>query len=103
VVYGVVPHLLLVGPLGRAGDGDVRHPRVMFITGATCVPGQSRRGAPSHDRSWRSQIADGDAGHMGIRQHSAILFHVMGRRGCLSMARHYFSVMPRRAGHVRSG
>jgi hypothetical protein len=25
-VYGVVPLLLFAGPLGRAGDGDRRHP-----------------------------------------------------------------------------
>jgi hypothetical protein len=41
VVYGVVC-LLLMGPIGCAGDGDVRHPWVLFVTRATCVPGQPR-------------------------------------------------------------
>jgi hypothetical protein len=26
MVYGVIPLLLFADPLGRAGDGDVRHP-----------------------------------------------------------------------------
>lgn len=60
MVYGVVP-LLLASPLGHAGDGDVRHPGVLFVTGVTCALGQSRRGASFRDRSWRSQIANGDA------------------------------------------
>jgi hypothetical protein len=32
VVYGVVSLLLLAGPIGHAGDGDVRHPWVLFVT-----------------------------------------------------------------------
>jgi hypothetical protein len=44
-----------------------RHLWVLFVTGATCVLGQSRRGAPSRDRSGRGQIADGDAGRTWIR------------------------------------
>jgi hypothetical protein len=90
VVYGRRSSSSPRGPPCRAGEGDVRHPWFLFITRATCVPGQSSRGAPSRDRSWRSHIADGGAGRIGIRQHSAILFHVMGRRGCLSMAHHGF-------------
>jgi hypothetical protein len=89
VVYGVVPLFLLAGPLGRAGDGDVRHPWVLFVIGATCVSSRSRRGALSRDRSGRGQIADGDAGRTGIMQHSAVLFHVMGRRGCIGTTCHY--------------
>jgi hypothetical protein len=77
VVYGVVPLLLPVGPIGCVEDRDVRHPWVLFVTGATCSPGQSRRGTPSRDRSWKSQTADGDAGRTGIRQHSAFLFLIM--------------------------
>jgi hypothetical protein len=45
----------------------VHHPWVLFVTVATCVHGQSRRDAPSHDRSWRSPAADGDAGRTGVR------------------------------------
>jgi hypothetical protein len=51
VVYGVVS-LLLAGPIGHAGDGDVRHPWILFVTRETCVPDQPRRGAPSRDRGW---------------------------------------------------
>jgi hypothetical protein len=54
VVYSVVLLFLLADPLGHAGDGDVRHPWVLFITRATCVPGQSRRGAPSRACGSRS-------------------------------------------------
>jgi hypothetical protein len=67
VVYDVVPLLLLAGLLGRVGDGDERHLWVLFVTGATCVLGQSRRCASSRDRSGRGQIADGDAGRTVIR------------------------------------
>jgi hypothetical protein len=52
------------------------------------IPSQTRQGAPSPDRSWRSQIADGDAGRTGIRQHSVVLFHVMGCYGHIGIARH---------------
>jgi hypothetical protein len=62
----------------------------MFITRATCVLGQPRRGTPSRDRGWRGQIVDGDADCTGIRQHSSILFHIVGPLWCLSMAHHYF-------------
>jgi hypothetical protein len=75
-----------VGPIGRVEDRDVRHPWVLFITGVTCVPSEFRRGAPSRDRSWRSPVADSDAGRTGIRQHSTFLFHIMGHSGYLGMA-----------------
>jgi hypothetical protein len=58
VVYGVVPLLLPAGPISRAEDRNGCHPWVLFVARATCASGQSRRGAPSCDRSWRSQTAD---------------------------------------------
>jgi hypothetical protein len=42
VIFSVVSLLLLMGPIGRAGDRDVRHPWVLFVIGATCVPGQPK-------------------------------------------------------------
>jgi hypothetical protein len=66
-VYGVVSPFLPAGPIGRAEDRDVHHPWVLFVTGATCVLGQSRRDTASRDRSWKSLAADGDAGCTGIR------------------------------------